>query len=404
MKIDLTSEQKKARAEFMRFAKEEIEPHAEEHDRTEHLPRTLFQQLGKRKYLGAFIPKQWGGGGRDMISYGLMHEEFGRVCSSVRSVITAHDMVALSILKWGSDDQKAAWLPRLASGAVLASFAASEPGVGSDIANIETTATAHGDEYSLSGKKKWITGGQIADLFLVLTKSEGKPTTFLVERDCRNFAMKPINGILGTRASMMGELTFDDCSVHRRDMLGTVGFGLLTAVSSGLGIGRYSVAWGCVGIAQACLDACIHYANNRVQFGSLLREHQLIQQLLTDMITNVQAARLLCYHAGYLKEVGDPSEEIQTFVAKYFASRAAMKIATDAVQIHGANGCTHDHTVERHFRDAKIMEIIEGSNQIQQIAIAKKAYPGCLADLRQRANGTKSAPVLSHALTSPHTT
>jgi len=180
---------------------------------------------------------------------------------------------------------------------------------------------------------------------------------------------------------MLAELEFDECPVPRANMLGRVGFGLLTAVSTGLGLGRYSVAWGCVGIAQACVDACVKYTNQRMQFGLLLKEHQLIQQLMADMITNVRAARLLCCQAGYLKDLGDPDEILNTFIAKYFSSRAAMKIAADAVQIHGANGCGPEHSVQRYFRDAKVMEIIEGSNQIQQITIATHGHEFYLAQL-----------------------
>ncbi|MEN3329686.1 MAG: hypothetical protein V7638_4493 [Acidobacteriota bacterium] len=396
MKIELTPEQERARREFRRFAKDEIEPNAGEWDRAEQLPRSVIQQLAERKYLGSIVPKRWGGAGLDMISYGLMHEEFGRACSSLRSLITVHDMVAIAILKWGSDDQKSTLLPRLTSGSAIACFAASEPEVGSEIAGIKTTAIARNGGFCLSGKKKWITGGQIADLFLVLAKSEGKPTTFLLERNRPNFDVKPIHGMLGTKASMLAELTFNECPVRREDILGKIGFGFLTAVSTGLGLGRYSVACGCVGIAQACLDASLHYANSREQFGALLRDHQLIQQLLSDMVTNVRAARLLCYHAGYLKQAADPGEEVQTFIAKYFASRAAMKSATDAVQIHGATGCTGAHTVERHFRDAKIMEIIEGSTQIQQMMIARQVYPAYLAELQQQAGATEPAAVLGN--------
>ena len=391
MKIELTPEQERARQEFREFAKNEVEPYAGEWDRTEELPRAVVQRLSEQKYLGSIIPQRWGGAGLDLISYGLLHEEIGRACSSLRSLITVHDMVATAILKWGSEKQKSTLLPQLASGSIIAGFAASEPDVGSEIAGIKTTATARNGSFALNGRKKWITGGQIADLFLVLARSDGKPTTFLLERNRPNLTVKPIRGMLGTRASMLAELSFNDCPVSSDDILGRVGFGLLTAVSTGLGLGRYSVAWGCVGIAQACLDASLQYANSREQFGALLRDHQLIQQLLSDMVTNVRAARLLCYHAGYLKQTGDPGAELQTFIAKYFASRAATKSATDAVQIHGAIGCTGAHTVERHFRDAKIMEIIEGSTQIQQMTIARQVYPAFLAELQQQAGATELA-------------
>jgi glutaryl-CoA dehydrogenase (non-decarboxylating) len=178
---------------------------------------------------------------------------------------------------------------------------------------------------------------------------------------------------LGVRASMLAELHMEDCRVPKENLLGRVGFGFSHVASSALDYGRYSVAWGCVGIAQACLEACLRYTDERQQFGAYLKDHQLIQQMITDMITNVKAARLLCYQAGFLKEAGDPRAVMETSIAKYFASKAAVQASSAAVQIHGANGCSSAYPVQRYLRDAKIMEIIEGSTQIQQITIARYA-------------------------------
>lgn len=374
MQIELTPQQAERRDAFRRFADAEIAPHADRFDREERIPAELVGRLAGRGYLGSVIGEEWGGPGLDFISYGLLNEEVGRACSSVRSLLTVHDMVSLSIQKWGSARQRQSWLPRLASAERLAAFAATEPETGSDPKSVGTTAVARGGSYVLTGSKRWITFGQIADLFLVLAQCDGKPTTFLVERDSPGLSVKPIEGMLGTRASMLAELTFDGCEIPRENVLGRVGFGLLSAISTGLGLGRYSVAWGCVGIAQACLDASARYAAERKQFGVFLKEHQLIRQMLSEMLVGVKAARLLCYQAGHLKETGDPREVMETFVAKYFASRAAMRAATDAVQIHGANGCSNGYPVQRYMRDAKIMEIIEGSNQIQQLTIADYVY------------------------------
>ena len=180
--------------------------------------------------------------------------------------------------------------------------------------------------------------------------------------------------MLGTRASMLAELYLNDCHIPKENLVGGRGFGLATVATSALDIGRYSVACGCVGIAQACLEASLHYTSERKQFGSYLKDHQLIQRMITEMITNVKAARLLCYQAGYLKEIGDPNTIMETWVAKYFASTIAVKAANDAVQIHGANGCSNDYPVQRYLRDAKIMEIIEGSTQLQQMTIAGYGY------------------------------
>jgi glutaryl-CoA dehydrogenase (non-decarboxylating) len=374
VEIELTQQQKADQAAFKRFAIDEIAPYAGEADQEEQLPPEVLRKIAQSGYLGSILPREWGGRGVDLITYGLLHEEIGRRCSSTRSLITVHDMVAMAILKWGSERQRNLLLPRLASGESIGAFAVSEPNVGSDAKSIETTAERSNGSYILNGTKKWITSGQIADLFLVLAKYEAKPTAFLVERDRPGFSARPISGLLGLRASMAAEVSFRQCEIPQENLIGRVGFGLISVILSALGLGRYSVAWGSVGIAQACLDACLSYTSERRQFGSLLSEHQLIQEMIAEMATNLKAARLLCYQAGYLKQVGDPREVMETFVAKYFASRAAMRAAVDAVQIHGANGCSSEYPVQRYLRDAKVMEVIEGSNQIQQILISKYAF------------------------------
>jgi alkylation response protein AidB-like acyl-CoA dehydrogenase len=285
-------------------------------------------------------------------------------------------MVSQAVLRWGTSWQREYWLPKLARGQVIAAFALSELNVGSDARHVESSATPSGDSYVLKGKKKWITFGQMADLFLIFAQCEGKPSAFLVERGSPGLSVKPINGMLGVRASMLAELQSDDCRVSKQSLIGRVGFGFSHVAATALDHGRYSVAWGCVGIGQACLEACMQYASARKQFGSLLKDHQLIRRMISDMITNLRAARLLCMQAGYLKQAGDPNALVETMIAKYFASRMATKAASDAVQIHGANGCSSEYPVARYFRDAKIMEIIEGSNEIQQIMIAEYAYCG----------------------------
>jgi alkylation response protein AidB-like acyl-CoA dehydrogenase len=283
-------------------------------------------------------------------------------------------MVAQALFKWGNTFQKENWLPKLASGEVIAAFALSEPNVGSDAKSIETTATQSGNFYVLNGQKKWITYGQIADVFLVFAQCEGKPSAFLVEKNSPGLTIKPIFGMLGVRGSMLAELHLHDCKIPSENLLCRQGFGFSHVASSALDYGRYSVAWGCVGIAQACLDACLQYTSQRQQFGVYLKEHQLIRQMITEMLVNVKAARLLCYQAGYLKDSGDPKSIMETSIAKYFASTTATKAANDAVQIHGGNGCSREYSVQRYWRDAKIMEIIEGSTQIQQITIAEYGY------------------------------
>jgi len=374
MKIELNAQQKKDQATFRVFVSEEIVPHAERYDQEEHIPSELIAKLAQRGYLGATLPEEYGGRGMDMITYGLLNEELGRGCSSVRSLVTVQNMVAQTILKWGSRHQKELWLDKIASGDVIAAFALTEPEVGSDAKNIETTATPAGDSYIINGHKKWITFGQIADLFLVFGQCDGKSCAFLIEKDAPGLSMEPIFGMLGVRASMLAELHLSDCQIPRENLVGGVGFGFVPVALFALDLGRYGIAWGCVGIAQACLEACIHYTSQRKQFGVYLKEHQLIQQMITDMIVNVKAARLLCYQAGYLQELGDPNSIMEIMIAKYFASTMAIQAANDAVQIHGAIGCSSAHAVQRCLRDAKVMEIIEGTTQIHQIKIAEFGY------------------------------
>jgi len=374
MKIELTPQQNQARSEFKSFVDEVIVPYANRCDREEHTPPELIEKLAQQGYLGAGLPKDRGGSGMDMITYGLLNEEIGRGCSSLRSLLTVHNMVAQALLKWGNTFQKENWLPKLASGEVIAAFALSEPNVGSDAKSIETTATRSGDFYVLNGQKKWITYGQIADVFLVFAQCEGKPSALLVEKNRPGLTIKPIFGMLGVRGSMLAELHLHDCKIPSENLVCRQGLGFSHVASSALDHGRYSVAWGCVGIAQACLDACIQYTSQRQQFGVYLKEHQLIRQMIAEMLVNVKAARLLCYQAAYLKDSGDPKSIMETSIAKYFASTTATKTANDAVQIHGGNGCSREYSVQRYWRDAKIMEIIEGSTQIQQITIAEYGY------------------------------
>jgi alkylation response protein AidB-like acyl-CoA dehydrogenase len=300
-------------------------------------------------------------------------------------------MVAQAILKWGSDYQRETWLPMLSVGKMLGAFAATETNVGSDLKSVETTAERARDGYVLNGLKRWITFGQVADLFLVLARCDGKPAAFLIERGRSNLSTQPIKGMLGVKASMMADLLLEDCWIPEENLVGRVGFGLLTVISDALSLGRYSVAWGCVGIAQACLDAALHYTSERRQFGLLLREHQLIQEMIGEMVTGLKAARLLCCRAGYLKDAGDEREVMETFIAKYFASRAAMKAALDAVQIHGANGCSSQYPVQRYLRDAKVMEIIEGSNQIQQMTISGYGYQEYAQHVFEQTAGAEKA-------------
>lgn len=374
MRIELQDDQKKLFKEFRAFANKEVAPLAADHDRHERIEPPLLKQMGQKGYFASLLPSIWGGKGLDMISYGLLHEEIGRACSSTRSLLTVHDMMAQSLLLFGNPAQQKKWLPRLASGEVLGAFAMSEPSAGSDLKSIQTEVIQRDDCFILNGRKTWITGGQLAGIFLVLARFQKGLSAFLVERDRQGFTVEPITGFLGTRGSMLATLRFDHCEIPTQNLVGGFGQGHPQITTRALNYGRLSVACGSVGIAQACLDASALYARNRKQFGVPIEEHQLIQQMIAEMVTNVDAARLLCMQAGYLLERGDPSVIVKVAIAKYFSSKAATKAALDAVQIHGAHGCSRDYPVERYLRDAKGMEIIEGSNQIQEMIIGKYGY------------------------------
>jgi FkbH-like protein len=390
MDMALTAEQQQAQYRFRAFAAEHIVPCADQHDQDENLPESLIRQLVEIGWLGANVPKEYGGQGLDAITFGLLCEEVGRASASLLSLLIVHGMVCQSILKWGTHEQQTSWLPKLASGQCIGAFGLTEPEIGSDAASVQTRAVADNGSYVLTGEKKWISCGQIANLFLIVAQCDGKPTTFLLPRETAGFSSEPIKGMLGFRSAMLARLKLDGCRLAQEHLVGRVGFGFSHVAGSALDHGRYCVAWGCLGLIEACLDASLRYSSERKQFGELLKGHQLIQQMVADMLTDAKATRLMCYHAGYLKEQGDPSMLMETSTAKYFASRAAVKAADSAVQIHGANGCHSSFPVQRYFRDARIMEIIEGSNQIQQIIIAKNGYQQMLIEQR-RARKAKAA-------------
>src|ERR1700743_102816 len=310
--MELTPEQQRLQNEFREFADAQIVPYANAWDRAEVMPAEIVRQLADKGYLGAVLPSDRGGAGLSMTEFGLLNEELGRACSSVRSLLTVHSMAALTISRWGIETQKAQWLEKLGRGQAIAAFALTEPEAGSDAREIKTTAVAGDDDFILSGHKKWITFAQIADLFLVFANTQRGPCAFLLERNTPGLTISPIHGMLGTRASMMAELHLEQCRIPKQNLVGAPGFGLSYIASSALDYGRYSVAWGCVGIAQACLESCLQYAGRRKQFGALLQDHQLIQRMIAQMVVGVKAARLLCFHAGELKDAGDPASMLET--------------------------------------------------------------------------------------------
>lgn len=372
--MELSTEHEEFQRDLKTFVEQEIIPYASIFDQKNEITGELIAKLSQKGYLGTLLPEEYGGSGKDMLAHAILNEEVGRGCSSVRSLLTVHGMAQIAILKWGSQTQQDLWLRRMAAGDTIGAFALTEPNIGSDAKSIETAVSQSGDEYIINGKKKWITFGQVADLFLLIAKLDGKPTAFLVERNIPGLTIKPMNGLMGCRASGIAELDFVECRIPKDNILGSPGFGLSHIALNALDYGRYSIACGAVGIGQACVEACLQYARKRKQFGVPLRQHQLIQKMITEMLVNVKAARLLCYHAAYLKDKGSPDSIMETWIAKYYGTTMLPKITSDAVQIHGANGCCSEYPVERYYRDAKIMEIIEGTSQMHEVLIATNAF------------------------------
>lgn len=360
------------RAGFRAVVDRVVVPHAAEFDRASRVRADALNEFSAHGFWGAVLPERAGGTGRGMQMFGELHEEVGRGCSSMRSLLTVHSMALFALDRWGSPALREQWSAAMVSGKRLGAFCLTEPHAGSDFTALTTFAARDGDGYLLNGHKLWVTGGQLADVFLVFGRTEKGPSAFFVSADQPGVHQIPVPEIMGTRGSQLAEIIFEDCRVGPEALLGVEGMGLALATGV-LDIGRFSVAAGSVGILQACLEACVSYANSRTQGGSLLREHQLIQQMISTMATNTRAARLLVWQAGLLKEQGDPDTIMATCIAKQFAATGAVAAANDAVQLHGALGCSDAYPVARYLRDAKVMEIIEGSTQLQHVLISADA-------------------------------
>ena len=356
------------------FVDEHVVPFADVWDRRGTIPESLLDRISDAGLWAPFLPPELGGAGIDMVTLGEIHEEVGRGCSSVRSLLTVHTMLSWALQRFGTPQQIGTWGPALTSGRVLGAFCLSEPGAGSDTAAITTTAVPFEGGWRLDGVKKWTTNGQRADLYLVFAKGPASTIALLVPRHTPGVTVTPIDDMLGTRSSMIAEVSFSDVRLGPEALLGPSGFASGMVLTGTLDLGRYSVAAGSVGIIQACIDACSAYAASRRVGGVALKDLPLIQAKLSDMVTDVRAARLLLAEAGRLKDAGDAATIMATWVAKYFASTSAARHASEAVQVHGANGCSTDYPVARFYRDAKVMEIIEGSTEIQRMTIAAEAY------------------------------
>ncbi len=375
MDLELSEEQAAVRRLAKEFVDREIVPHAAEWDRAESIDRSVVKSLGDLGFLGLTIPEEYGGSGGDHLAYCLVTEELGRGDSAVRGVLSVSlGLVAKSIAAWGSEEQKRRWLPRLCSGDAVGCFGLTEPGTGSDAANLTTRARRDGDDWVIDGAKTFITNGTWAEVVLLFARSGPEPghkgvTAFLVPTDTPGLTRREIHGKLGLRGQATAELTFEGVRVPDDCRIGPEGKGFSVAMSA-LAKGRMSVAAGCVGIAQAALDAAVGYAREREQFGKSIAHHQLVQELISDIAVDVDAARLLTWRVADHIDRGLPFAT-ESSVAKLYASEAAVRAANNALQVFGGYGYIDEYPVGKLLRDARVMTLYEGTSQIHKLLIGR---------------------------------
>jgi butyryl-CoA dehydrogenase len=373
--FELTDEQRLVHETAREFADREIVPRARENDRNEHFDLELVAKLGEMGYLGAIVSEEYGGRGIDYRTYALIVEQVGRADSSARTMVSVQtSLVCSSIERWGTEEQKHRWLPRLCTGEALGCFGLTEPGTGSDAANLATRAERSDGGWRIAGQKQWISMGNYAEVALVFAQTDAELkhrglAAFLVPTSSEGFSTNAVHGKLGLRASDTAELFLDGVEVPEEALLGEVGEGFKVAMSA-LDSGRYSVAAGCVGICQGCVDASVAYAGEREQFDRPLASFQLVQELIADMVVDTEAARALVWRAGWLKDSGAPSTT-ETSVAKLYATEASVRAANSAIQVHGGSGYVDEYPVERYLRDARVTTLYEGTSQIQKLIIGR---------------------------------
>jgi hypothetical protein len=374
MDFTLTPEQELIRRSAREFCDREIVPNARDWDRSERMDEGIVPKLAEIGFLGCALPEEYGGMGLDTISYCLVMEELGRADSSVRGIVSVNNGLAgKTIAKWGTDEQKRQWLPRMASGEALGCYGLTEPGSGSDPASLVTRATRDGGDWVIDGSKIFITLGSWAGVALVFARSGGEGprgiTCFLVPTDSPGFSARKIDGKLGLRAQDTAELFFDGVRVPDAARLGDEGAGFKVAMSA-LDNGRISLAAGAVGLGQACVDASVAYASERRQFGKQLAQFQLIQELIAEMAVETEAARMLAWRAAALADRGE-SYTLAASQAKYYASEVAVRAANAALQVHGGYGYVDEFPVARYLRDARVLTLYEGTSQIQKLLIGR---------------------------------
>ncbi|MEU9316115.1 acyl-CoA dehydrogenase family protein [Streptomyces sp. NPDC048295] len=375
MNLELSEEQEAVRQLAKDFVAREVAPHVVEWDRAENVDKSIVKKLGSVGFLGLTVPEEYGGSGGDHLAYCLVTEELGRGDSSVRGIVSVSlGLVAKTIAAWGDEEQKRHWLPGLTAGEAIGCFGLTEPGTGSDAGNLATRAVREGGEYVINGSKMFITNGTWADVVLLFARTDDTPghrgiSAFLVPTDTPGLGRRTIHGKLGLRGQATAELVLEDVRVPASALLGPAGKGFSIAMSA-LAKGRMSVAAGCVGIAQAALDAAVGYAGEREQFGKSIAGHQLVQELISDIAVDVDAARLLTWRVADLVDRG---EDFATAAskAKLFASEAAVRAANNALQVFGGYGYIDEYPVGKLLRDARVMTLYEGTSQIQKLIIGR---------------------------------
>jgi len=373
--FDLTDEQQLIRETAREFTDREIVARSRQNARDHHFDLDLVRKIAEQGYLGAIVPREYGGAGLDYVSYGLLVEEVGRGDSAMRTVISVQtSLVCSALLQWGTEEQKQRYLPRLCSGEWLGCFGLTEPDTGSDAANQRTQARRSDSGWVINGAKMWISMGNFAKVAMIFAQTDPQQghrglACFLVDTEQPGYAPQVIEHKMGLHASDTASISLDDVQVGEQDMLGRVGDGFKVAMSS-LDSGRYSVAAGCVGICQGCVEESVRYSKDREQFGRPIAAFQLVQAMIADMVVKTDAARLLTWRAGYLKDRGRPST-LQTSIAKLYATESAVECANTAIQVHGGAGYVDDHPVERYLRDVRVTTLYEGTSQIQKLIIGR---------------------------------
>ncbi len=376
MKLELSDEQQMIQAMAREFAETAIRPIAAEIDRDARFPHETVKRMGELGLMGIAVPEQWGGSGADAVSYVVALEEIAKACASHAVIMSVNNsLYGDPVLKYGTDAQRERFLKPVASGHAQGCFALTEPQAGSDATNQHTVAVRDGDHYVVNGRKLFITSGREASFALVFcqtdrTKGHRGISAFVVEKGTPGFTVSKTEDKLGIRASDTAELVFDDCRVPAATRLGEEGMGFTIALAAIDG-GRIGIAAQALGIATGAYERSLAYARERRSFGVPIGEHQMVQWMLADMVTAIEGARLLTLRAAALKDAGKPYSTAAA-MAKLFASETAMRVTTDAIQVHGGYGYIKEYEVERYFRDAKITQIYEGTSQIQKLVIARE--------------------------------